>query len=312
MEFLYDHSGIFAVKYNNSTYFYRKNAQNDIISLLDIDGNTVVKYKYDAWGNTKVLDANGTEITDSTHIGILNPFRYRSYYYDTETGLYYLKARYYDFETGRFISQDSIDFIVPNHIMGLNLYAYCYNNPIKYIDKTGKIPIFNSIEREHVTIPIYELLFVSEFIGSFSVSSTTTESMVFNKGDKRGLLYWYHDIGYDDYKKIVTEFPDSESYAFGINVFSWLGAEIGGNNGGNGFVNVQITPWFQTGVQIGADGIGINLWFGSKNTTDISLRLDWGGIAIIAGAIACVVAPSFASAILSFLSGLFSATPALV
>ena len=78
LEFLYDHTGIFAVRYNNTAYFYRKDAQANIVELLDINGATVVKYKYDAWGNCKVLNASGVEITDSNNIGVLNPFRYRS------------------------------------------------------------------------------------------------------------------------------------------------------------------------------------------------------------------------------------------
>lgn len=84
----------------------------------------MVKYTYDAWGNNVVSDTIGAIITDKNHIGNLNPFRYRGYYYDTETKLYYLKTRYYDPETGRFISQDYIEYIAPDIINGLNLYAY--------------------------------------------------------------------------------------------------------------------------------------------------------------------------------------------
>ena len=112
----------------------------NIVELLDSNGATVVKYKYDAWGNCKVLNAIGTEITDSNNIGILNPFRYRSYYYDTETGFYFLKTRYYDPEIGRFMTIDDISYLDPNSINGLNLYAYCSNNPIMYVDYLGTIP----------------------------------------------------------------------------------------------------------------------------------------------------------------------------
>lgn len=99
----------------------------------------MVEYKYDSWGNHAVLDANGADIASATHIGNLNPFRYRGYYYDEETGLYYLNSRYYDPETGRFISPDDVDvlndtFLQPN---GLNLYAYCYNNPVMMTDPDG-------------------------------------------------------------------------------------------------------------------------------------------------------------------------------
>ena len=95
----------------------------------------VVKYEYDAWGNHVVTDKDGNPVTSG--IGVLNPFRYRSYYYDTETELYYLQTRYYDPELGRFISQDSIEYAAPETINGLNLYAYCGNNPVMNIDPTG-------------------------------------------------------------------------------------------------------------------------------------------------------------------------------
>ena len=97
----------------------------------------MVRYIYDAWGNHAVVDANGNDIEDMSHIGNVNPFRYRGYYYDVETGFYYLKSRYYDPETGRFISQDSIDYADPESINGLNLYAYCGNNPVMNVDPTG-------------------------------------------------------------------------------------------------------------------------------------------------------------------------------
>ena len=125
------------MKRGGSTYIYRKDAQGNIIALLDGSGNVVVQYVYDAWGNHAVLDANGADITDVDHIGSLNPFRYRGYFYDVETGLYFLKTRYYDPETGRFITIDDISYIDPETINGLNLYAYCGNNPVMYTDPNG-------------------------------------------------------------------------------------------------------------------------------------------------------------------------------
>ena len=81
-----------------------KDAQANLVALLDNTGAVVVKYKYDAWGNCQ------TTVVDSTAgtIGELNPFRYRSYYYDDETGFYFLKTRYYDPEIGRFITIDDL------------------------------------------------------------------------------------------------------------------------------------------------------------------------------------------------------------
>ena len=142
LEFVYDTNGLSYVKYNNAVYFYRKDAQGNIIALLDSNGNVVVRYVYDAWGNHAVQDANGADIADASHIGNRNPFRYRGYYYDTETELYYLQTRYYDPETGRFITIDDIAVLdtTRDYPNGLNLYAYCFNDPINAGDDEGNIP----------------------------------------------------------------------------------------------------------------------------------------------------------------------------
>ncbi|MDE6372888.1 MAG: glycohydrolase toxin TNT-related protein [Clostridia bacterium] len=135
LEFFYDNSGLAGLKFGTETLFYRKDVQGNIIALLDSNGAVVVKYVYDAWGNHAVLDANGKDVISG--IGILNPFRYRGYYYDTETELYYLQTRYYDPELGRFISQDSVEYADPETVNGLNLYAYCVNNPVMGYDPNG-------------------------------------------------------------------------------------------------------------------------------------------------------------------------------
>ena len=145
MEFVYDHEGVSGLKYGGNLYAYRKNAQGDIISILDNTGNVVVNYTYNAWGEHKVLNPDGTENTAADFIGNLNPFRYRSYYYDTETGLYYLKTRYYDPETGRFLNADDISYVDPHTVNGLNLYAYCGNNPVMHFDPNGTFFISLSV-----------------------------------------------------------------------------------------------------------------------------------------------------------------------
>ena len=93
----------------------------------------MVKYVYDAWGN------HGVEVLDSSceTLANINPFRYRGYYYDTETELYFLKTRYYDPEIGRFMTIDGIEYLDPETINGLNLYAYCGNNPVMRVDPNG-------------------------------------------------------------------------------------------------------------------------------------------------------------------------------
>ena len=139
--FAYDYSGIVGFKYNGVEYIYKKNIQGDVIGIIRVDSNQLVaSYVYDAWGNHIVLDANGSEVTSHSHIGFINPFRYRSYYYDDETGFYYLKSRYYDPQTCRFISVDNLNYLNPSVANGLNLWVYCLNNPIMMIDPDGDMP----------------------------------------------------------------------------------------------------------------------------------------------------------------------------
>ena len=104
------------------------------------DGIVRVRYIYDSWGNTlSVQDANGKEITDPNHMGNLNPMRYRGYYFDTETGLYYVSSRYYDPETCRFINVDDVDLLGANgDFTSYNLFAYCGNNPVSRQDPNGR------------------------------------------------------------------------------------------------------------------------------------------------------------------------------
>ena len=133
IEFIYDNSGVIGFKYgteNKEQYLYRKDALGNIIAVLDRKGAVVVEYGYDAWGNCTI-------IKDTAGVAEVNPFRYRGYYYDTETNLYYLQTRYYDPEVGRFISQDDVSYLDPNSINGLNLYAYCGNNPVMGYDPYG-------------------------------------------------------------------------------------------------------------------------------------------------------------------------------
>lgn len=144
-KFIYDDSEVIGLVKETATtndlvfetFYYQKDALGNVVALLDDRGMIVVKYVYDAWGNHKVCDADGVEIEDKSHIGHLNPIRYRSYYYDSDFGFYYLKTRYYDPKVGRFINMDDTDFLAPDVINGLNLYAYCGNNPIMNVDPNG-------------------------------------------------------------------------------------------------------------------------------------------------------------------------------
>lgn len=135
--YLYDLDGIVGLQYNNQKYYYEKNALNDIIGIVDSLGNRIVKYKYDVWGKIlSIKDNNDNEITNDSHIGIINPFRYRSYYYDEESGMYYLGKRYYNPEINRFISPDTI-LGANQDVNSNNLYLYVSNNPVNNTDYDG-------------------------------------------------------------------------------------------------------------------------------------------------------------------------------
>ena len=130
LHFTYDEIGPMSVTYDGAEYFYLKNAQGDVTGLVNSSGTQVVAYTYDAWGNP--LTTTGT-MADT--LGKFNPFRYRGYVYDTETGLYYLQSRYYNPETGRFINADNL--VDTEDLLGENLFAYCANNPVNHQDPSG-------------------------------------------------------------------------------------------------------------------------------------------------------------------------------
>ena len=135
-----DTSGdVISVNYNGTEYYYLRNGQNDVVGLMDGSGARVVEYIYDAWG--KPISTTGTL---ATSLGADNPFRYRGYYYDTETGLYYLTTRYYDPEVCRFIAAD-VYMTTGQGVLGGNMFAYCLNNPLIYDDDQGGFGILGTL-----------------------------------------------------------------------------------------------------------------------------------------------------------------------
>ena len=112
----------------DTEYFYVKNLQGDILKVITATGTEAATYTYDAWG--RVLTSTG-DLAD------INPLRYRGYYYDTETGLYYLQSRYYDPEVSRFINPDSFATTDVDGVLSANMFAYCENNPVTRSDSTG-------------------------------------------------------------------------------------------------------------------------------------------------------------------------------
>ena len=142
--YLYDESGApIGLQYRNKTYgtytfdtyYFEKNLQGDIIAIYTENGAKIGSYTYDAWGNCTVSTESGTTTIQKRIVRTLNPFRYRGYYYDTDTGLYYLQSRYYNPKWGRFLNADSYLY---NRMLGFNLFLYCDNNPVNYLDPYGE------------------------------------------------------------------------------------------------------------------------------------------------------------------------------
>ena len=165
-DFLYGQEGLIGFTYNGEKYLYEKNLLGDIVKIIDSTGAIVGEYSYTAFGECTI-------VTNINNIASINPFRYRGYYLESNTGLYYLKSRFYNPVTGRFISQDSLKYLQPDTINGLNLFAYCYNNPTIHVDPSG-----------HSAILVIGLL-----VGSFIVGSGA--SVV-----SQGLTYGWDKINY--------------------------------------------------------------------------------------------------------------------
>ncbi len=131
---IYDNeNNVCGIVYNSVPYYFVKNLQGDVIAIADRDATIVARYSYDAWGVPTI-----TADTTDCNIATVNPFRYRSYYYDDEIGLYYLQSRYYDAAVGRFINKDNAKYMAKSGtVLGAALYSYCENNPVCRVDTLG-------------------------------------------------------------------------------------------------------------------------------------------------------------------------------
>ena len=275
------------------TYLCRKDMLENIIALIDSNGNTVVQYNYDAWGNHKVVDANGNEITSSTHIGNLNPFRYRGYYYDVETGLYFLQTRYYDPVVGRFLNRDSVNYADPQTINGLNLYTYCGNNPVKYsfvplninrkgdtfssninslvsanslaTGKAGSADFrLNHILLVHNNISLVPSRLFTGIVGNISYTITRQNN------DVNGIIYTFTNVG-----------NDNTSNGIGLNLGDWLDVSVYTSTSLGVGVGLQVTPWLTSGAEISlTEGISLSAGVINGDTThELSINIGWGTIA---------------------------------
>ena len=138
LDFFYDDSGRpFAFNYSVDgsdfeTYYYILNLQGDVVQIIDANGVMQAEYIYSPWG--EIISAEGD-------LAEINPLRYRGYYYDSETGFYYLQSRYYDPENHRFINADTYASTDSGDAISCNVFAYCNNNPVVFLDSTGMYSI---------------------------------------------------------------------------------------------------------------------------------------------------------------------------
>ncbi|MBQ7346815.1 MAG: RHS repeat-associated core domain-containing protein [Clostridia bacterium] len=142
--YLYDENGFpMGLKYRTNAYaaneydyfFFEKNLQGDIIAVYDESGTKIGGYIYDAWGVCTTSVTSGNTTLENSIVQSYNPFRYRGYYCDTQSGWYYLQSRYYNPYWGRFVNADGAFY---NNLFGFNLFAYCNNNPVRFIDPYGE------------------------------------------------------------------------------------------------------------------------------------------------------------------------------
>ena len=229
------------------------------------------------------------ESNTSLYIALKNPFRYRGYYYDTETKLYYLNSRYYDAELGRFINIDNISVLnkTQNVLNGINLYSYCISNPISFIDINGNYPIQNvqtikkliaedfsltgSIWSFYYRKRLFNNIFMRFFIGDIGVTQ------IVNSQENKNIFYTSTSIG-----------NEGTTYGAGINIGKLFGIEIVGNIGNNWInssigVNFQISPLLNIGASIGITGLGFSVGISNGNyTTQLDINIGWGSLAAAA------------------------------
>ena len=176
--YLYDeNSMLYGLIWNDEKYFYKRNLIGEISDIIDFNGNSVVKYSYDPFG--KVESVTGSK---ASTLGVINSMLYKGYYYDVETQLYWVSSRYYSPELCRWISPDSIEYLDPESINGLNLYAYCGNDPVNYYDPSGHFAISALI--------IGAIIGAAVGFGTAAYIDYQDDGQIFN-----GSVKWYEYLG---------------------------------------------------------------------------------------------------------------------
>ena len=289
LSFFYDQQGnrVAMADSSNKFYYYIYNVQGDVIALADAaTGKLVVTYTYDAWGKLVELKDN-----TANSVGTQNPFRYRGYYYDTETSLYYLQSRYYDPDTGRFISSDGYISGASGTTKGYNLFVYCDNDPVNKSDDNGCWPKWvkkaanavsnafkrvksfiannvNHVTRTSETTPkVGKMVDLGKALGKIGFSSTIT-----SQDKDPALMYSYVDAGTNGTKHGVG------------TLYKGTGADIGISSEGFAYLNIQMTQMtdsIHAEASLGVDGVGLTIGKIDDNiTNDFEIKVGWGTISL--------------------------------
>ena len=227
--YFYDDAGVCGAEYNNEYYEFVRNIFGDIVVVLK-GGEIAGRYEYDPFGVC-------TEDTQNNFVK-LNPFRYCGYFYDTVSGMYLLKTRFYDPVTAQFLSPDHPDYLDPETLGGIDLYAYCLNNPVMYTDPYGT----NVVDE------------ISELIGWIGIVSKIGINFLFGLSITQNV-----SISAKQFAILLKGFGQRLSSTFSIasNILIGFSNLIDGINEGKSALNIMTDTVFDLtavslGVSIGA------------------------------------------------------------
>ena len=215
-----------------NTYYFQRNLQGDVVAIYNKNGTLKAKYLYDAWGNCTI----SSETTDYD-VANVNPIRYRGYYYDSDTGLYYCNARYYSPKWRRFISPDDTAYLDPESVNGLNLYCYCGNNPIHVLQES-RIFTYAPIGSRTLGFRGPDISTKTNYLGGhrkatwfdtdwpsfFVLSKNEFEIVNWGLSIYKGAFYFDHNKNHSVYVGV----GNASAYA-GVNFKEGIGIDVGAN-----------------------------------------------------------------------------------
>ena len=259
--FVYDDNGMLYGFINNSVrYYYVRDLQQRIVAIVNESGAFVAGYNYDSFGIT-------TELLGDVEIARINPFRYKGYYYDNETGFYYCRTRYYNPYWGRWLTADEIAYLEPRNINGLNLFAYCGNNPIAGYDPSGTYSFWDylgeritnwwiDLKKEVINTGNWLYKNILQPVGQW-INENVGATM--NVGAEEMLGSTYNPI-------YNTEFGTGYSKSFGTD------------KPVNFYLNIPENPWnlweYSVGIDININGWGIGIGIGSETSLAFHVKGD--------------------------------------